>query len=427
LKVKKTYINPWLFVPTLYFAQGIPYFIVNQISVILFKDFKIDNASITFWTSWLYLPWVIKMFWGPLVDAYYTKRKWILYTQFLMAIILGVFAFIINLPNFFVLSLAILVILAFTSATHDIAADGFYLLALKPEEQSFFAGIRSTFYRGSNFFSNSLLVWLAGALSISYSSVNIGWTATISLSALIFLLISLYHFYILPYPDTDVDRNSKENKENQNISFGQAFSTYFLQPKIDSILVFILTFRLGEAFLIKLAAPFFKDPRNIGGLGFTTEDVGIIYGFGVTAIIFGGILGGLVAAKVGLKKLLWPMAVIINIPTIIYTILSFLQPKTIWGAIPFVAIEQFSYGFGFTALTIYLMYVSRGEFKTSHYAISTGVSALGMMLPGLVSGAIQQYFSSHFPGYGYQYFFIFTVICGIPGIISLFFIPKEDI
>jgi len=424
LSNKKTYINPWLFVPTLYFAQGIPYFIVNQISVILYKDLQIDNATIAFFTSWLYLPWVIKMFWGPLVDSYSTKRKWVIFTQFIMAVLFGIFAFSINLPYFFTTSLIVLVIIAFASATHDIAADGFYMLALNKKEQSFFAGIRSTFYRVSNFFSNSFLVWFAGFLTISLSSVLAGWTITLSIAAVLFLVIAFYHFFILPYPVQDIERNTNENSQ---VSFGDAFATYFKQKGIFPIIVFILTFRLGEAFLIKLAAPFLKDNRQIGGLGFSTEQVGIIFGFGIVSIILGGVLGGIIVSKVGLKKLLWPMALIINIPTIMYTLLSFVKPDTIWRTIPYISLEQFSYGFGFTALMIYLMYVSKGEYKTSHFAISTGISALGMMLPGLISGYIQTKLSNMFPGLGYQYFFIFTVLCGIPGIISIAFIPKDDL
>lgn len=426
MKTKKSYINPWLFVPTLYFAQGIPYFLVNQISVILYKDFKIDNATIAFWTSWLYLPWVIKMFWGPLVDSFSTKRKWIIYTQILMAVLMGALSFVIHLPNLFITSLIILVVLAFTSATHDIAADGFYLLALKQDEQSFFAGIRSTFYRASNFFSNSFLVWFAGFLTAAYSSVVFGWTTTLLVSAIIFGLVAFYHIIILPFPVDDIDKKDSPKSENK-IAFVDAFATFFQQKGIFSIIIFILTFRLGEAFLIKLAAPFLKDPRTVGGLGFSTQEVGIIFAFGISAIIVGGVLGGIVVSKIGLKKLLWPMALIINIPTIMYTLLSFVKPITIWGTIPFIIVEQFSYGFGFTALMIYLMYISKGEYKTSHFAIATGISALGMMLPGLISGAVQTLFANWFPGLGYQYFFIFTVICGIPGIISIYFIPKDDL
>lgn len=417
-----TYRNPWWFIPTLYFAQGIPYFLVNQVSVAMFKDLGIPNATITFWTSLLYLPWVIKMFWGPFVDTVSTKRNWILYTQILMSCSFGVVAFSLHLPQFFTISLCVLFVTAFISATHDIAADGFYLLALKPDEQSFFAGIRSTFYRVSNFFSNSFIIWFAGYLITRTKDPKFGWTVAFMLSAGIFAFLFLFHKFRFPYPATDHPASESANG-NKETAFLDAFRTYFTQRKIGAILLFILFFRCGESFLIKLAIPFMKDSALKGGLGLSTEQVGIVYGFGVAAIILGGILGGIVVSKYGLKKCLWPMAFIINLPTIMYTIMSFVKPNIIWatipvGVVPFVLVEQFSYGFGYTALMIYLMFVSKGEYKTSHFAISTGISALGMMLPGLVSGYLQQML-------GYQAFFILTILLGIPGLLTLFFIPLE--
>ncbi|MCE1187573.1 MAG: MFS transporter [Ignavibacteria bacterium] len=421
---KVAYRNPWAIVPTLYFAEGVPYFVVNQISVIFFKDMGVDNTSVTFWTSLLYLPWVIKMFWGPVIDTTLTKRKWIVYTQALMSVTIGGVAFVMHTPQFFLAALVLLLLTAFVSATHDMATDGFYMLALKKDEQSVFAGIRSTFYRAAYFFSTSFLVWLAGTLLISWKAPALAWGLVLAIVAVIFVGLALYHATMLPYPAEDSGKDKEQENTARKSTFWDAFSTYFRQKGIAPIICFILTFRMGEAFLIKLAAPFMKDAQAIGGLGFTTQQVGVIYFFITAAVMSGGIIGGIVTKKHGLKKLLWPMAVIINIPTMIYTLLSFIKPNVIL-ILPFVAIEQFSYGFGFTALTIYMMYIAKGEFKTSHYAISTGISALGMMLPGLVSGLIQSKLAALFPGHGYQYFFILTVLLGIPGIITLFYIPKD--
>jgi MFS transporter, PAT family, beta-lactamase induction signal transducer AmpG len=419
--------SPWWFVPSLYFAQGIPYFLVNMVPVVVFKDMGISNADIARYTSLLYLPWTLKMLWGPFVDTKSTKRNWVLYTQLIMAALFLAFGFALHLPHFFVICLVILGIIAFISATHDIAADGFYMIALSKENQSAFAGIRSTFYRVSNFFCNSFVVWFAGYLIANSYAKDQAWSFAYNFAAILFALIFLYHKFLIPYPAQDGNASAKalENDKTEKPSVKEAFLSFFKQPGILAIIFFILTFRMGEAFLIKLAVPFFKDVQGIGGLGFSTEQVGFIYLFGVTAIIIGGILGGLVVAKYGLKKLIWYMALIINIPTIMYTIMAFIRPESVATTIPLVAVEQFSYGFGYTALMIYMMQVSKGQYKTTHFAIATGISALGMMIPGIFSGDLQTAISNAFPGLGYQYFFLLTVILGIPGIITLFFIPFE--
>ncbi len=419
--------SPWSWVPSLYFAQGIPYFLVNMVPVVAFKDMGVNNADIARYTSLLYLPWTLKMLWGPFVDTKSTKRNWVLATQLIMAALFLAFGFALQLPNFFLITMIILGIIAFTSATHDIAADGFYMIALSEQHQSSFAGIRSTFYRVSNFFCNSFIVWFAGYLIQHSYSPDKAWTFAYNFAAILFALVFLYHKFILPKPTQDAEViTTATDTATEKPSAKEAFVSFFKQPGIIAVVVFILTFRMGEAFLIKLAVPFFKDAREIGGMGFTTEDVGVIYGFGVTAIIAGGILGGLIVAKYGLKKLIWYMALIINIPTIVYSILAFIRPDSVTATVPLVAVEQFSYGFGYTALMIYMMQISKGKYKTTHFAIATGISALGMMIPGFFSGDLQMTIANMFPGLGYQYFFILTVLLGIPGIITLLFVPLEE-
>ncbi|MBH8554484.1 MFS transporter [Nostocaceae cyanobacterium CENA357] len=407
--------TPWFYIPTLYFASGLPYVIINTVSVIFYKKLGIDNAQITLWTSFLYLPWVIKMFWGPIVDIYSTKRRWILYTQFAMFCALGLVAFCLQLPNFFFISLAALTIGAFISATYDIATDGFYLLALSPEQQAFFVGIRSLAYRLAVIFSSGILVVVAGQLEVSLNNIPLSWTLAIGCSALILAIFFIFHRLVLPLPESDTER---QPQATDKIPFWPIISSYFAQEKIIAILAFILLYRLGEAMLVKIASLFLLDKPEVGGIGLTTSEVGLVYGtFGVLSLIFGGILGGLLIAKYGLKKCLLPMALALNLPDLFYVYLAYTKPSLALVS-ALVSLEQFGYGVGFTAFSVYLMYISQGEYKTSHFAISTGIMALGMMIPGLISGYLQQ-------ALGYPLFFVLVCLFTIPGMITLFFIPLK--
>lgn len=408
--------SPWTFIPTLYFTSGIPYIIINTVSVIFYKKLGIDNTQITLWTSFLYLPWVIKMFWAPIVDTYSTKRKWIIYTQFAMFCCLGLIAISLQLPNFFFISLATLTIGAFISATYDIATDGFYLLALSPEQQAFFVGIRSLFYRMAVIFGSGILVVLAGQLEVSLNNIPLSWTIAIGFSALILAILFISHRLFLPLPESD---NKQQLQATETIPFLSIISSYFAQNKIISILAFILLYRLGEAMLVKIASLFLLDKPEVGGLGLSTSDVGLVYGtFGVISLICGGILGGLLISKYGLKKCLLPMALALNLPDVFYVYMAYTKPS-LTLVYPLVSLEQFGYGFGFTAFSVYLMYICQGEYKTSHFAISTGIMALGMMLPGLVSGYLQK-------ALGYPLFFVLVCLLTIPGMIALFFIPLKE-
>ncbi|WP_375467670.1 MFS transporter [uncultured Nostoc sp.] len=414
--MKNQTTSPWTFIPTLYFTSGIPYVIINTVSVIFYKKLGIDNTQITLWTSFLYLPWVIKMFWGPIVDIHSTKRKWIIYTQFAMFCCLGLIAFSLQLPNFFFISLATLTIGAFISATYDIATDGFYLLALSPEQQAFFVGIRSLFYRMAVIFGSGILVVLAGQLEVSLNNIPLSWTLAIGFSALILAILFISHRLFLPLPQSD---NKQQLQATEKIPFWSIISSYFAQDKIINILAFILLYRLGEAMLVKIASLFLLDKPEVGGLGLSTSDVGLVYGtFGVISLICGGILGGLLISKYGLKKCLFPMALALNLPDIFYVYMAYTKPS-LTLVYPLVSLEQFGYGFGFTAFSVYLMYICQGEYKTSHFAISTGIMALGMMLPGLISGYLQKAF-------GYPLFFILVCLLTIPGMIALFFIPLKE-
>lgn len=409
--------SPWTFIPTLYFAEGVPYVIINTVSVIFYKKMGIENAQIAFWTSLLYFPWVIKMFWAPLVDTYSTKRNWIIYTQVAMLGCLTCVAFSFQVPHFFIISLLCLTVGAFISATHDIAADGFYLLALNKEQQAFFAGIRSVFYRFAIIFGSGVLVVLAGEIEVRLKNIPLSWTLAIGLSALIFAFLFIFHGSILPVVESNLEQNAKSATEK--IPFLSIVKSYFRQNQIRSILAFILLYRLGEAMLGKIASPFLLDKKELGGLGLSTSDVGLAYGtVGVISLICGGILGGILISKYGLKKSIWPMALAVHLPNLFYVYMAYVQPPNELVYL-LVGLDQFGYGLGFTAFSIYLMYISRGEYKTSHFAMSTGFMALGMMFPGLISGYIQQ-------AVGYPAFFIIVFLATLPGMITLFFIPLED-
>jgi len=580
--------NAWSWVPSLYYAEGIPYVVVMLVSVIMYKRMGISNADIALYTSWLYLPWVIKPLWSPFIDLFKTKRFWIVIMQLIVGAGLAGVAFTIPAPSFLQYTLAFFFLIAFSSATHDIAADGFYMLGLSENEQALHVGIRSTFYRLSMITGQGLLIILAGyfethsglqpldvtinaapkivnervilsdsikgfkeqnelKIVASATSLNIpvatgnkaqidsiifsvqthnirngsvkinnkvpalpvlktvpadskkiagnvgvigfqlskkpvedkdyvvnldsysgakditviegtrlvfnksnwnkpayavfqldakmtggavatfraisgdiawAWKITFFILTGLFLSFFIYHFFILPYPAVDKPKLQAGSGGVFN-EFVRAFSTFFKRKHIGLILTFLLIYRFGEAQLVKLASPFLLDAREIGGLGLTTGEVGLIYGtIGVIALTAGGILGGIAAAKGGLKKWIWIMFACINIPHVLYIYMAYAQPTSIWIISSCVAGEQFGYGFGFTAYMLYMIYASEGEFKTAHYAICTGFMALSMMIPGMFSGYIQQ-------ALGYQHFFIWILLTMIPGFFITKFIPID--
>lgn len=612
MTIKKSFRNPWTWVPTLYYAEGIPYIVVMTVSVIMYKRLGISNTDIALYTSWLYLPWVIKPLWSPVVDILRTKRFWIVIMELIIGAGLAGVALTIPVSNFFQYTLAFFWLLAFSSATHDIAADGFYMLGLSKHEQAWFVGIRSTFYRLAMITGQGLLVILAGYLESSnglppievsvnsitgkeiskiispekisfaartdklqfltypnqlnistaqiakseadsiinlvrqwntkhhfyeteiktaaetnekpswwnryvvqnlenflkkyfgpeikkvpqkdiagnagiiyfklskepekgkevvlnfslesgdnsislaegtrfvFNSSNwntpamaviqldpklktetsakfkglsgnipLAWMITFFIMAGLFILFFIYHKFILAYPVTDKPVVSEGSIKNVLKEFFRTFALFFKKRQIGLIIAFILLYRLGEAQLVKLAAPFLLDPYEAGGLSLTTGQIGFVYGtVGITALTLGGILGGFLAAKNGLKHWLWWMLVAINLPDIVYVYLAYSQTQNFLIINLMVAVEQFGYGFGFTAFMLYLIYISEGDHKTSHYAIATGFMALGMMIPGMFSGWLQEII-------GYKHFFIWVCIATIPAFIITKFIPLD--
>ena len=426
-------ISPWAWVPTLYFAQGIPYFIVNNISVLMFAKMGVPNGEMALFTSLLYLPWTIKPFWSPFIDIIKTKRWWIISMQILMSIAFILLTLSIPKPDeatiaagttpisMFTITLVLFIITAFASATHDIAADGFYMLALRQSDQAAFVGIRSTFYRLASIFGQGVLVAIAGAIELRYKDIPLSWTITMLVTAVMFSLVTFYHLFEIPKPTSDKSVLTPGTASAKAIfqEFGRTFATYFTKPGVWLAIAFMLLYRLPEAFLIKMCMPFLVASKEAGGLELSTAEVGIVYGtIGVIFLTVGGILGGLFASRIGLKKSIWWMAGCMTLPCLTFVYLAIGQPDNLFAISTAIAIEQFGYGFGFTAYMLYMMYFSEGEFKTSHYAICTAFMALSMMIPGMFAGYLQE-------AVGYVNFFWIVILCCAATIVVTVFADRK--
>ena len=396
--------NPWLWVPTLYFAEGLPYFIVNTISVVILKDLGMDNARLALLTSLIGLPWLVKPLWSPFVDIFKSKRWWIVTMQLLMAVSVGVLASTLPASSTFTWMLILLVMTGFASASHDIAADGYYMLALDEGRQSAFVGIRNTFYRIAMVFGQGVLIVLAGMLEKQTGDVSRAWSWTLLATAAILALVTAYHAFVLPRPAEDRTAGRKSTGEVFS-EFGEAFRSFFTKPGIGLLVAFLLLYRLPEALSVKLLYPFFSDGIAEGGLGLDKAAYGMVYGTaGVIALLVGGILGGWHISRRGLRSCLLPMALSLALPCAVDLFLAIVQPSSVWTVGACVVFDQFGYGYGFTAYTVYMIYFADGPLKTSHYAICTGFMALSMLLPGAVAGYLQS-------GLGYVGFYSLVMAC----------------
>ena len=447
--MKSNNCSPWFWVPTLYFAEGVPYFVVNNISVMMFTKMGVPNGDMAFFTTLLYFPWFLKGVWSPLVDVVRTKRWWIVTMQVLLTALMVLLTLTLPHPSvdviqsgqtpisLFTLTLVLFIIAAFASATHDIAADGYYMLAHSPSSQAAFIGIRSTFYRIASVFGQGVLVYIAGHIEKSTGDIPYSWRVTLGVSAVVFFLITIYHTFFLPHSDEDRPRqssaenvksiedgvqkgNGKDAKSASNWSeLAESFVTFIKKPNVLWAIAFMLLYRLPEGFLIKMCQPFLVHGTETGALGLSTELVGLIYGtFGVIALLAGGIVGGIVASKIGLKRSLWIMAACMTLPCLTFVYLAIYQPDNIVIISVALCVEQFGYGFGFTAYMLYMMYFSEGEFKTSHYAICTAFMALSMMLPGFVAGYIQE-------AIGYVNFFWMVMACCVATVAVTFIVRGQ--
>lgn len=388
------------------------------LSLVMYKKLGLSNSEIALYTGWLYLPWVIKPLWSPFVEMFRTRRFWILTMQLLIGAALALVALTLPASQFVQISLALFWLIAFSSATHDIAADGFYMLALKEHQQAAFVGVRSTFYRLSMIAGQGGLVYLAGHFEATTGNVTLAWSLIFAVLAILFGALCLYHALFLPTPLNDVPvRDVSLSPLGQ---FWLVFLRFMAKKDIVAILAFLLLFRFAEAQLAKMATPFLLDPPEVGGLGLTTQQLGMVYGtVGVIALTLGGLLGGYAISRLGLKRLLWGMVAAVNVPNLVYVYLALAQPENLAIITSCVAIEQFGYGFGFCAYMMYMILTAESEHRTAHYALCTGFMALGMMLPGMMSGAIQE-------SLGYVNFFIWVCLATLPAFVAAAYIKIPD-
>ncbi|MBQ3632357.1 MAG: MFS transporter [Prevotella sp.] len=407
--------NPWSWIPTLYIAEGLPNVIVMTVAVVMYMQLGLTDTEIGLYTSWLGLPWVIKPLWSPFVDLYKTKRWWVLAMQLLLGSSLAGVAFTLNTPLWFQGTMCCFFLMAFSSATHDIAADGYYMLELDEHRQALFVGIRNTFYRIAVIFGNGVLVPVAGMLQIVYRNQKaFTWSLVFFGMAGLFIAIWLYHAYIMPRPAADKPHDTSVSEVVKGI--GQMFSSFFhkLPPRgMLFALLFLMLYRFPEALLTKMSATFLMRPGSEGGLGLSPQEFGLANGtVGLIGLLLGGIVGGWLASRDGLKRWLWPMVCAITLPDIVYVLMSFLMPSNLLLISVCLFIEQFGYGLGFTALTLYMLYFSMGAFKTSHYAFCTAISYLGLMLPGMLSGYLKD-------AVGYRTFFLLVMaFCAVTFIVT---------
>lgn len=410
--------NRWKWIPSLYFAEGLPYIAVTTVSVIMYKRLDVSNAAIAFYTSLLYVPWIIKPLWSPIVDILKTRRIWIVTMQLLIGAGFATIVLTIPTDNFFRYTLVGFWLLAFGSATHDIAADGFYILGLTEHEQAWFVGIRNTFYRAAMLTGQGLLVMFAGLMETRTGNIPLSWSSTFFIFTALLLGLYAWHRRVLPRPESDVAGEIRSFGELMS-NFSETFMAFIRKEHIGKVLAFLLLYRIAEAQLVKMASPFLLDDRSVGGLGLGTTDVGFAYGtVGMLTLTIGGLLGGFLAARDGLKYWLWWMVAAINLPNAVYIVLSYTQPESLLLVNLAVGVEQFGYGIGFTAYTLYMLYVARGSHSTAHFAICTGFMAFGMMVPGLISGWLQEMM-------GYQHFFVWILIATIPSFLVVAWLPLD--
>ncbi|MFL5812078.1 MAG: MFS transporter [Bdellovibrionia bacterium] len=414
--------SPWLFVPSLYFQQGLPVILVQQFSVLLFKKLGFPNDQILYWTSLLGWPWVIKMFWGPAVDINGTKRSWTLWMQLGITVCLFALGMIVasGATSFiWAASLAILLVIAFLSATHDIALDGYYIVALPKDAQAFFLGITSMFFRLAMIFCTGAMVILAGLWERQGVSVSASWSRAIFVAAALYAALAIYASRIMP--KSTLDRPALKSSQAKLGSFGEAFATFFTQKDAIPIILFVLFYRFGESMLSKMSGLFFLDSKAAGGLGLDSVQAGTVLGScGVIALMSGGLLGGIAVSRISLRRCLLPMALFMHIPNLMYVWAAHRLPgPSVMYFI--VGIDQFAYGFGMASYMVYTMYVcQKSRFQASHYAIVTALMALGAMIAGMTSGYVQPHFG---------YFWSFVTVCAVtvPGTLLLWWIPLEGI
>ena len=410
----------------------------------LFAKMGVPNDQLAFFTTLLYFPWFLKGLWGPFVDIFRTKRWWIIAMQALMTVLCILLTLTLPHPEaemiatkatsvgLFRWTLVFFIIAAFASATHDIAADGYYMLAHDTKSQAAFIGIRSTFYRIASVFSQGVLVYIAGQIENRTGNIPLSWQVTLGVTSVLMLCVTFYHCFALPKVEDPLPiaptRGGASLSKAVWKELGEAFKTFFTKPGVGLAIAFMLLYRLSEGFLVKLCQPFLVDSRATmlrdgqiigGGLELSTDTVGLLYGtIGVVCLLLGGILGGIYISRHGLKRSLWLMASALTLPSFVYVYLSMAQPESLWLIGSAISFENFGYGFGFTAYMMYMMHFSEGKYKTSHYAICTAFMALSMMIPGFIAGSLEL-------AVGYSTFFWIANACSVTTFLITYFVYKR--
>lgn len=408
--------SPATWVPTLYFAMGMPFVVLNMVCTLMYKGMGVSDAQITFWTSLIMLPWTFKPVWSPFLEIYKTKKFFVVLTQILTGLLFALVAFALHLPSFFAISIAMLAVIAMSGATHDIAADGTYMSVLSNEEQARWIGWQGAFYNIAKIAATGGLVYLAGSL-IKIFGVTKAWTFIMLIIAIIMVSIGIYHYFILPNPKKEVQETPQSLSDSLN-ELLKVFIDFFKKPHILYYIFFIILYRFAEGFVMKIVPLFLKAPRAEQGLGLTEQEIGLCYGtFGAAAFVIGSILAGYYIAHRGLKKSLFSLALVFNIPFIAYTLLAIYQPENLIWIGGGIVMEYFGYGFGFVGLSLFMMQqVAPGKHQMAHYAFASGIMNLGVMLPGMLSGLCSDIL-------GYRRFFIFVLICTIPALLITWFVP----
>lgn len=412
---EKKKVSPIAWVPTLYFAMGMPFVVLNMVCALMYKGMGVSDAQIAFWTSLIMLPWTLKPLWSPFLEMYKTKKFFVVFTQLTTGVCFGLVAFALQLPSFFAITIALLAVIAFSGATHDIAADGTYMAVLSNEEQAKWIGWQGAFYNIAKIAATGGLVYLAGVFIQDYG-VTKAWMIIMLCIAVIMLCLGVWHFFVLP---TD-GHNAVAGKTFGDVlrDLSEVIVDFFRKKHIIYYIFFIILYRFAEGFCMKIVPLFLKAGRDVGGLGMDEKAIGLCYGtFGAAAFVLGSILAGYYIAHTGLKKALFKLALVFNLPFVAYTLLAIFQPDSLWVIGVGIVMEYFGYGFGFVGLTLFMMQqIAPGKHQMSHYAFASGIMNLGVMLPGMASGFLSD-------SLGYSGFFIFVLFCTIPALLITKFVP----
>lgn len=426
--------SPISWVPTLYFAMGMPFVVLNMVCVLMFKGLDVSDAQIALWTSIIMFPWTLKPLWSPLLEMYKTKKFFVIVTQIATGCIFGLVALALHLPDFFAVCIALLAVIALSGATHDVAADGVYMATLSNEDQARYIGWQGAFYNIAKIAATGGLVMLAGVLIKHFTGdvstldataaaiakrqgTVMAWTVIMAVIGLIMVLLGLYNAKFVPADHRDASAERPGFKETM-VELGNVFVDLFRKRHIIYYIFFIILYRFAEGFVMKIVPLFLKADRANQGLGLSEEQIGLCYGtFGAAAFVIGSILAGYYVAHRGLQKSLFSLCCVFNLPFVAYTLLAIYQPESLWLIGGGIVLEYFGYGFGFVGLTLFMMQqIAPGKHQMAHYAFASGIMNLGVMLPGMLSGYVSDWL-------GYRDFFVFVLVCTIPAFLITWFVP----